>query len=464
MTLWNTTLETDSNALYLALADRIESAIEAGELTPGQKLPTHRKLAEQLKVTVGTVTRGYAEAERRGLLNAIVGSGTYVSRGQQNDVQFSHLNPHESVEIDLSLNLPIANQPAPGLDKIIQQISQDKQKLHQLMLYQQESGLSQHQIWAANWFNNQGIHCHASNVTICCGGQNAVLLALSAATRAGDSIAAEGLTYPGLKAAANQLELKQVGLSMDEEGIQPDAFLNHCKLNNLRALYLCPSVQNPSNASMSLERRKQIVEIAKNHDVWIIEDGIPGYYAEKTQHSFINLAPEISFYIDSHSKTLAPGLRVGYLISPKKLTALVTTSLRAQCWFAPSLNVEIAQRWHDDKVSENWFTIQSKELATRQKIGKEILGGYDITTQQGSFHLWLKLPEPWRADAFKAQLLEKSVRVLSAESFAVGRFPAPQAVRISLTGPTSTDQLKKGLDIIKQQLDQGQGNDSVLLM
>lgn len=455
MTLWNTSLETSETTRYAALADQIETAIQNGELSPGEKLPTHRKLADDLKVTVGTVTRGYAEAERRGLVNAIVGSGTFVSTGHQGSVKFGHLNPAESQEIDLSLNLPIANQPAPGIARVMQQISEDATSLNQLMLYQQEQGLSQHRQWAANWLDSLGVRCESANITVTAGGQHALSLALMAATRSGDTIAAEGLAYPGFKAAASQQGLKVIGLPMDEQGILPEAFANYCTLNHLRAVYLCPSIQNPTNACMQQERRKQIIQIAAETDVWIIEDEIPTNYLAQNPDSFINLAPERAFYINSHSKTVAPGLRVGYLVSPEKLRESVATSIRAQCWFAPTLNVEIAQRWLDTKESRDWLNIQKKELFKRQALAAKILANYDIQQQKGSFHIWLKLPEPWRAVEFQSRLLEKSVRVLSAEVFAIGRFPAPQAVRICLSGPSTISRLEEGLKLIRMQLDAG---------
>jgi len=133
----------------------------------------------------------------------------------------------------------------------------------------------------------------------------------------------------------------------------------------------------------------------------------------------------------------------------------VAASLRAQCWFAPTLNVEIAQRWLDKKESRDWLSIQKRVLVKRQQLAEKILSGYDIKLANGSFHVWLKLPEPWRAMEFQSLLLEKDVRVLSAESFAVGRFPAPQAIRICLSGPVSNDELEQGLQRIRQQLDDG---------
>jgi len=101
------------------------------------------------------------------------------------------------------------------------------------------------------------------------------------------------------------------------------------------------------------------------------------------------------------------------------------------------------------------LNIQKKDLYKRQALISEILDGYDIVTAKGSFHVWLSLPEPWRAMEFQSLLVEKGVRVLPAESFAVGRFPAPQAIRICISGPSTVDQLETGLRIIRQQLEDG---------
>ena len=455
MNQWTTSLAESEIARYVALADRIESAVQSGELKAGDKLPTHRKLAEQLGVTVGTVTRGYAEAQRRGLVSAIVGSGTFVSSGQPADIHFAQLDPETTSAIDLSLNLPIRNQSAPGIGAIMQQISEDQQSLERLMRYQHERGLEHHRQKAAHWLNEQGVQCSPANVAITSGGQHAIILSLMAATRRGDTIAAEGLAYPGLKAAANQLGIKVVGLPMDEQGVLPDAFNSQCKLNHIRAIYLCPTIQNPTNASMGLARRKQIIEIAIHHDVWILEDEIPSNYLQRNENCFFNLAPERTFYINSHSKTIAPGLRVGYLLSPDKVIDSVASAIRAQCWFAPSLNVEIVQRWIDSKSAGVWLSLQKKELDKRQMLAKELLADYEIKIVTGSFHVWLLLPEPWRAMEFQALLEERGVKVLPAETFAIGRFPAPQAIRICISGPTTINALKAGLSVVKQQLDEG---------
>ena len=146
---------------------------------------------------------------------------------------------------------------------------------------------------------------------------------------------------------------------------------------------------------------------------------------------------------------------MGYLISPPKFKNSVSAAIRAQCWFAPTLNVEIAQRFLDRHESKTWISAQINELDHRHNLLMSVLGEFNIKLIQGSYHAWLVLPEPWRALEFQSHLLASGIRVLSSESFAVGRFPAPQAIRISLSGPETIEKLEKGLNIIKKRLDDG---------
>jgi DNA-binding transcriptional MocR family regulator len=263
------------------------------------------------------------------------------------------------------------------------------------------------------------------------------------------------LAYPGLKAAASQLGVKVIGLPMDGQGVLPEAFSNQCKLNHLRAIYLCPSIQNPTNATMGLSRRKQIAEIAISQGLWVLEDEVAANYLPPNSNCFFNLAPDNTFYINSHSKTVAPGLRVGYLLSPPRLVDSVAASIRAQCWFAPTLNVEIVQRWISSKAAKDWHNIQKMELEKRQRLAAGLLSDYDIKLATGSFHVWLLLPDSWRALEFQAVLEDRGVKVLAADVFAIGRFHAPQAIRICLSSPPTLQVLETGLSIIKQQLDDG---------
>jgi len=450
--MWNPEIVDTKAPLYVSLADAIEKGIQNSELVMGEKLPTHRALADKLEVTVGTVTRGYAEAERRGLLEARVGSGTFVKGSNSKRSKFSILHSRPTDLIDFSLNLPIASDASPLLSGILKELSKDVSSELDLLSYQPEQGLPRHRQWAAQWLSKSGLTLNEEQITITCGGQHAIMLALMAASRSGDTIFSEGLTYPGFNAIATQLGVKVIGLPMDEEGIIPEAFEEQCKLNAARALYCTPNNQNPTNATMGLERRKAIITIARRYKLWIIEDEVSSNLVTEKLPPLAALEPDICFYINSHSKTVAAGLRVGYLAAPSRLADKVAAGIQAQCWFTPPLPVEVAQRWLQRPDSAEWIAWQSEELSRRLALVESHLGDFDCKITQGSFHAWLVLPEQWRASDYQRVAQDKGVSILSAESFAVGRFPSPQAVRVSISAPETIEEVEEGLKILRELL------------
>ena len=454
MTVWGESLVSNQRVpRYIALADAIESAIQSGKLKQGERLPTHRNLADLLSVTVGTVTRGYAEAERRGLVNAIVGSGTFVGSPESSGLTFNDLTQKPDTTIDFSLNLPVANRMSPVLRDILPGIAANHAIHTEILEYQSEQGLIRHRQWASEWLQQFGVTADVQNLTVTCGAQHAITLALQATTRPGDVVAAEGLSYPGINAVASQLGIKVLGIPIDDQGISVDNFEKLCRQNNIRSLYCCPTLHNPTNASMGLERRQAIVKVAEKHNVWLIEDEVPAVFHQQPVTALYQLAPDRTLYINSHSKLVAPGLRVGYLVSPANLTDAVAAALRAQCWFGPTLSTEVAQKWLDSDAANRWHLWQKQELDQRIEIAQQVLHNYGIQCRAGSFHAWLPLPESWRASDFKERLISQGVKVLTAESFAVGRFTAPQAVRICLSAPDTVEMVRTGLEIIQRELE-----------
>lgn len=454
MTMWQPKIGHYQNALYQAIADEIARGVEEGGLKAGDKLPTHRALAEQLGVTVGTVTRGYAEAEKRGAVTARVGSGTFISSFSDKNKGFAILAREQRGKIDFSLNLPVPVNTDAMLQATLREVADDVPQLD-LVGYQPEKGALRQRQWASVWLKSQGTDCEAENITITCGGQHAITLALAATVRPGEHLLCEGLTYPGLSATAAQMGIKVTGLPQDEHGLLPEVLEDSCKVGHFRALYCTPVAQNPTNAKMTLARQLEILDIAERYHLWVIEDAVSSYYCDDKPPSFYQLNPDRTLQVNSHSKMLAGGMRVGYLLSPPKLNLQVSAAIRSHCWFTSPLTIEVAHRW----ISSDAFAISQQtikaELGKRLDAASQILEGYQFTVLQGSFHVWLQLPEPWRASDFEVRLSEKGVAVLSAEPFAVGRFAVPQAVRICISGPVAFEDVVKGLEIIRAEMDGG---------
>ena len=314
--MWIPNTLDSTKTRYLALCDAIRVAIKEGVLKHGEKLPTHRRLADKLGITAGTVSRAYHEAERLGLVQARVGSGTFVFQDSQAGSGLSVLQTPSAIDgtIDLCANFALPPQHL-GLQQVLKQISDQLPQLD-LLGYQPAQGVAHQLLWAQAWLQSKNLVLQLPRISITMGGQHGIMLSLMVLAKAGDTIACEGLTYPGLAAIAMQLGMKVQGLAMDEQGVLPDALESACKQNKVRVLYLTPTVQNPTNARMSKSRRLEILAITQRFEVKIIEDTVSESHIDDLSDCFALLAPDSCFSVLSHSKHLAGGLRVGYLVAP----------------------------------------------------------------------------------------------------------------------------------------------------
>lgn len=453
---WLPPTATDSGPRYKTLADQIAAAIASGELKAGERLPPQRRLADALQVTVGTITRAYKEAERRGLVEARVGSGTRVCGARQKSPDFHHLSHATTDSIDLSLSTPI---PSPlrshQLSALLARLSEDAAQLECALEYQSEQGSQQQRDQLSAWLGQQGIPIPAEELILTVGGQHADFLTLQTLVRPGEAVASDALTYPGMIAAARHLGLKHLPVSMDREGMRPDALERLCQRQRIRLLYLMPEHNNPTAAHMSLQRREEIVRIARKYDLLLLEDGVQFVRQELRGTPFYQLAPERALYIFSVSKILSGGLRFGALRAPARLIPQLCAGLRAQCWASPGLMGATACQWLQSDAAETLINWQWNELEARHQLLEQILCGYEFSAHPCGFHAWLHLPEPWRASDLIEQAAHRGVTLISPEPFCVGSQPAPQAIRICLTPPPQRDELQKGLERISELLAEG---------
>jgi DNA-binding transcriptional MocR family regulator len=454
MTIWNPNLKKYSGPKYKALADAISDDIKSGVLKPEQKLPTHRDLAESLGVTVGTVTRGYAEAEKRELLNPRMGSGTYVSGIKNGMGDYLGSLKEDDGLIDMSLSITLTDGQEHELANLLRLISRDTSTLKSIINYQSEAGTPAQRLTIGNWLQTFGISSESDRLIICNGGQNALNAILMALTHPDDRILSENLTYPGFSYLAKQHHLKQIGVPMDDDGLIPAKLETLCQKHQPKLLYCIPNLQNPTAVTIPEKRRYEIVEIARRYDLVIVEDQVQGVFHSDPPIPLVSIDPERVVYCGSFSKVFAGGLRAGHILAPEKLKSSIISALYLDCLFAPPLMAEIACQAIRNGDMKKMIRSKVKEITSRQKLVRKYLGGFKSIGRSECPHVWLELPEPWDADLFTLQLQKKGVLVKPTTSFAVGRSRVSQGVRICLTSPGSRDLVEKGLRIIRQTLEQ----------
>lgn len=462
--IWTPDLSERQGPRYRAIAEALADDVAHGRLDPGTRLPTHRDLADRIGVTVGTVTRAYAEAKRRNLVSGEVGRGTFVLDRSESTHDFFSATAGDKDAIDFSLSLP-----PPGLDispvaDALRSLSSGSE-LESLLSYHSHASTGRQREAGAAWIESLGGEANADDLVLTSGAQHAIATTLSHVTQPGDVLLTEALTYPGVKWAAELLHLQIEGVEMDDDGILPDALEAACRRFSPRALYCLPTLQNPTASIMSIERRKTLAQIAIDRGITIVEDDIYGALLPEEMRvaPLADHAPEISYYLTSLSKCVAPGLRIGWIRTPQGEREAVENVVRSTTWMVPPLLAEVATKLVEDGSATAMAAQKRATTAPRLALACDRLREWLPTQPTAGYHLWLPLPSPWRAAAFTSAAQQLGVRVSPAEPFATGRNTTPAAVRVCISPPATLGDVVRGINILRDLLLQGPPPETALL-
>jgi DNA-binding transcriptional MocR family regulator len=449
MTTWTPELEQAAEPKYLALVDALHRDVESGRLPPGTRLPTQRELANRLRIAIGTVSRAYTVAEQRGIVRGEVGRGTFVRR---EDPTYREGSDEDAELIDLSRGRLVRPADDPTLAQTLRLLAQ-RRDLHQLIdIYQSPQGMRRHRTAATAWLKRFELEVEPERVVVTSGAQHGAAVVLATLARPGDLILTEEVSYSGITALASLLQLRVQGLRMDQDGLLPSELEAACESSSPRALFCMSTLQNPTGRTMPLQRRRELAQIIQRHQLTVLEDDVNGFLPAEPLPPIAALAPDQTFYITGTSKSLAPGLRIGYVVPPAAEMQRVSATMQATTWFTAPLMAEIVTQWIESGRADEMTEWKRLETTARHRLAREILGTWLPTSGPVSFHLWLQLPEPWRAENFVSQARARGVAVNSPDEFLVGREIAPHAVRVCLGGGLSRGRLEEGLKRLAELL------------
>lgn len=456
---WLPTITKAGGPLFRQIVRAIESDIAAGHLRRGQQMPTHRALAVALGIDLTTATRAYSEARRRGLLDARVGQGTFVSESTAR----AGTDIPDDVSIDLSMNVPPQPVEADLDGRIMRGLSaiHERAGLSSYLSYQQPGGTEQDRAAACTWLRPRLPNLAPERVVIFPGSQVAIFSILLTHLKPGDVVLTETLTFPGVIAAAQRLGLTLTGVAMDGEGMIPAALSEAIQTTNAKAVYLIPTMNNPTTATMSLARRKQIVHVLRRAKVLVIEDDAYGAL-DPAQRLLAELLPGQTFLTASLSKCLTPAFRVSYLVAPNIESAeALCVSLQATNLMAPPLMVALVTQLQNSGEAGRIIAAIRNEAIGRQELAARILKRCSFSSHSKGHHVWLPLPRGQDRTKFVSELFRQGLAVVDSEVFAVGRATSP-AVRLCLGAARNRAELAEALHRLVRILNRASGTKLVV--
>jgi DNA-binding transcriptional MocR family regulator len=441
-TMWIPKL-TERKHLAAEILRALEADIEAGQLAPGEQLPTHRQLAEHLNVAPGTVTRAYALAQAQGFVTGTTGRGTFVA---------SPPAVQDGI-IDLSRNLVHREQRDGNVRALLRAYGDASTAALLLDEEQDPAGVLEHRTAAAAWMRRPGFAPAADDIVICSGVQHAMYTVLATIAKPGDVVVTEAVTYAGIKAIAALSGLQLRGLPIDSEGIEPQAFEDACR-RGARILYTTPTLHNPTAITMSAGRRQEIARIAVIFGAAVLEDDVYGFLAPGAPVPLAAYAPANTYYLLGTSKSIAPGLRVAYAICPRGMQQRVANTVRTTIWETSPLMSALVAKWIQDGAADRTIAFKRAEVSSRHELARRILS-QTTPPAQTTPHWWIALPEAWRAEDLTEECRKRGVGITPAATFAINRDDVPIAVRICLGAVSTQQRLQDGLQIVKEVLERG---------
>lgn len=440
--MWRPDLAQFDGPKYLALSRALREAVRVGDLPEGTKLPPVRELAWQLSVTPGTVARAYQIVTQEGLLEATVGRGTFVAArvpqlGPTQPIFVEHEIDGQDVQVGQVADLRSPQLPEVGQSAALAviytglaaRIGHDHLEYPSL---RRDVPLRQAY---ADWLGDQALGTFgADDIALTLGGQNALGIALQCCLRGEKPhVFCEELAYAGFRRAARLNRAEVVPIALDDQGMVPESLELACRRHHGRIVCLTPEAQNPTAASMSLDRRIEIIRVARAHDLQIIEDNCYSV-ALATGPSLRALAPERTWHITSLSKTISAGLRFGAIVCPTGLGEAARLATQHSYFGLPRPVSDIALALLTSGEAVRLRDLVQDVFARRLELALNILGRHEMRWQKGLSFLWLPMPRGWRASTFARMAEAQGVLIRSADEYSLTDGRAPNAVRIALAG------------------------------
>ncbi|MBU5437827.1 PLP-dependent aminotransferase family protein [Tissierella sp. MSJ-40] len=461
--------------LYRQISLYIKNKIENGEWPVGSKIPSQRMLANTFNVNRSTITTALDELAAEGLILGKSGRGTvvmnntwsllssnlppdwisYVNAGAHKPNQLFIQEINRS-EFDPSIIRLGTGELSPELlpNEMMKEIFKKSAEKMKPLSYEEPKGLLFLRKEISRRLEKYGISVSPSSILIVSGALQALQLISVGLLRKGSTILLEEPSYLYSLHVFQSADMRLSGLPIDDEGIQINNIAYNKQQKNGALLYTIPSFHNPTGIVMSIQRRKQLLEICEKERLPIIEDDVYRdlWIDEQSPYPLKSMDKNgIVLYLGSMSKSLSPGLRIGWVVGPQPVIERLADIKMQTDYGSSSLSQWIAAEWFASGLYDEHLQYIRQQLKVRRKVTLSALNKYfsDIATwniPKGGFYIWLKLNDKVYMHELFSKSLERGILINP------GSIYEPQSscsLRISYSY-ASLEDIEKGLYTISQ--------------
>jgi DNA-binding transcriptional MocR family regulator len=406
--------------LYVALADSLQQLVEQGTLRPGHRVPSVRRMSLQRDVSISTVLQAYTVLENRGYLEARPQSGYYVRPRLPSDAPEPRMARPMAKASYVGVNDLTAEVVMRSADPTLVPLGAacpdaslfPVKKLARLIGAAARSDASALGRYAMNWayepltreIARRYLHAGASlahdELVITIGCSEALNLSLRAVTKPGDTVAVETPAYFGILETIQSLNLRVVEIPTDpRDGLSLEAFRDALTQHDVKALFVMPAFQNPLGTCMPDAKKEALYELLAAHDVPAIEDDIYGdlHFSERRPKPLKAWDRDGRVLLcSSFGKTLAPGLRVGWVAPGRYLERVrrlkFTNTLGTPVVLQKTVSDFLRDGGYDHHLRSIRRAYQNQLHLFSQAILRYFPAGTRLSRPQGGFVLWVELP------------------------------------------------------------------------
>jgi DNA-binding transcriptional MocR family regulator len=427
------------------VAEQIKSQISDGSIREGAKLPTVRELAKRLSVSPLTIHKAYADLQGEGLVSCGVGKGTFVTGGmtaQGVADQMGSMKGPEGVLTDLQqigaapgLRCLAIAAPDPKLFSTAEfwdACWKMRRESPNLFFYSSSAGDLRLRSELSRLLAGRLIECHTEDIVVTAGALNALTLLTQVLVPPGSCVAVEEPAYVGMLSVLQSLGVEAVPVRMDEDGVDIEALEKVIVERNPSFFFTIPNYHNPTGAVMSEYRRHEVLELAARYDLTIVEDDVAGVIGYEGTPPLSLKALDTTdrvVYVDGFSKSLLPGLRIGYVVAPAAILERLHSMLRGtQICGSPMVQRALAQMLEDGAYRAHVKRVlpkyRNRRDAMLRALQAKMPDGVTWTRPAGGFTLWVTVPGSIDVVELHHAALLRNVAFTPGQAFSVDHRPS----------------------------------------